>query len=93
LAVWPVKEPQRMFGPEFGQEAQRQLTVCNACRYCEGFCAVFPAIQLRTSFDSGDIAYLANVCHDCRMCYDARMFARVRDQHSEITADGRKQTY
>lgn len=24
-------------------EANRQLTICNACRYCEGYCAVFPA--------------------------------------------------
>ena len=25
-------------------EVQRQMTICNACRYCEGFCAVFPAM-------------------------------------------------
>ena len=24
-------------------EVARQLQICNACRYCEGFCAVFPA--------------------------------------------------
>ena len=23
-------------------EVARQLQICNACRYCEGFCAVFP---------------------------------------------------
>ena len=26
-------------------EADRQLTICNACRYCEGYCAVFPALE------------------------------------------------
>ncbi|MEN9982830.1 MAG: Citrate utilization protein, partial [Pseudomonadota bacterium] len=26
------------------QEVARQLQICNACRYCEGFCAVFPAM-------------------------------------------------
>ncbi len=26
-------------------EAERQMTICNSCRYCEGFCAVFPAME------------------------------------------------
>jgi citrate/tricarballylate utilization protein len=56
-------------------EAARQLTVCNACRYCEGYCPVFPAIEIRRSFDSQDICYLANLCHDCRACYNACMYA------------------
>ena len=55
-------------------EAERQLLVCNACRYCEGYCAVFPEASARTAFTTGDVTYLANLCHDCRMCYDACMF-------------------
>ncbi len=55
-------------------ELDRQLAVCNACRYCEGYCATFGAAQLRTTIGSADAAYLANLCHDCRMCYDACMF-------------------
>jgi len=55
-------------------ELDRQLSVCNACRYCEGFCAMFGAAQLRTAIGSNDVAYLANLCHDCRMCFDACMF-------------------
>jgi citrate/tricarballylate utilization protein len=31
-------------------EVSRQLQICNACRYCEGFCAVFPAMTRRLSF-------------------------------------------
>ncbi|MEA7586048.1 hypothetical protein ONO39_27010, partial [Salmonella enterica subsp. enterica serovar Anatum] len=27
-------------------EVERVMQVCNACRYCEGFCAVFPAMTL-----------------------------------------------
>ena len=27
-------------------EAARMLQICNACRYCEGFCAVFPAMTI-----------------------------------------------
>jgi citrate/tricarballylate utilization protein len=55
-------------------EAQRQLTICNACRYCEGYCAVFPALELRTDLTVGDVNYLANLCHDCRACVDACMY-------------------
>ncbi|MYF87928.1 MAG: 4Fe-4S ferredoxin, partial [Boseongicola sp. SB0676_bin_33] len=25
-------------------EARRQADICNACRYCEGYCSVFPAM-------------------------------------------------
>jgi citrate/tricarballylate utilization protein len=57
------------------REIDRQLSVCNACRYCEGYCAVFPAAELLTSFNDGAVTYLANLCHDCRNCYDACMFA------------------
>ncbi len=60
---------------ELFKEAERQLTICNACRYCEGYCAVFPALELRRSFAEGDIAYLAHLCHDCRACYYACMYA------------------
>ena len=35
--------------PELVEEAQRVLAICNACRYCEGYCAVFPALQRRLS--------------------------------------------
>lgn len=54
-------------------EADRQITICNACRYCEGYCAVFPAIERRATFTPGDIAHLSNLCHDCRACYYACM--------------------
>ena len=53
------------------KDAARQLTVCNACRYCEGYCAVFPALERRTSYDRDAVAYIANLCHDCRDCYYA----------------------
>lgn len=57
------------------QEAERQMIVCNACRYCEGFCAVFQAMELRRQFSRGDLLYLANLCHDCRACYYACQYA------------------
>jgi len=56
-------------------EADRQLTICNACRYCEGYCAVFPALERRVNLLDGDITHLADLCHDCRDCYTACMYA------------------
>ena len=50
-------------------EADRLMTVCNACRYCEGLCAVFPAMEMRRTFNDGDLNYLANLCHQCGACY------------------------
>jgi citrate/tricarballylate utilization protein len=56
------------------EEANRQLIICNACRYCEGFCPVFRAIEMRREFGKGDVFYLSNLCHDCRACYYACMY-------------------
>ncbi len=52
-------------------EARRQIEICNACRYCEGYCAVFPAITRQRAFADGDITQLANLCHNCRGCFYA----------------------
>ena len=60
-----------------GNEAEvaRVLQICNACRYCEGFCAVFPAMTRRLEFDKSDIHYLANLCHNCGACLHACQYA------------------
>ena len=60
---------------EVMQDARRAMEICNACRYCEGFCAVFPAMELRREFSNGDLSYLANLCHNCRGCYYACQYA------------------
>jgi citrate/tricarballylate utilization protein len=56
-------------------EADRLMTVCNSCRYCEGLCAVFPAMEMRRSFSDGDLNYLANLCHACGACYTDCQFS------------------
>ncbi|TPG60589.1 tricarballylate utilization 4Fe-4S protein TcuB [Roseomonas nepalensis] len=56
-------------------EARRAMEVCNACRYCEGFCAVFPAMTMRREFSTGDLSYIANLCHNCKGCYYACQYA------------------
>jgi citrate/tricarballylate utilization protein len=55
-------------------EAERLMTVCNSCRYCEGLCAVFPAMEMRRVFLEGDLNLLANLCHGCGACYDDCQF-------------------
>src|SRR3954471_744129 len=57
------------------EEAGRLMTVCNSCRYCEGLCAVFPAMELRRAFSDGDLNYLANLCHGCGACYTDCQFS------------------
>lgn len=56
-------------------EVARQMQICNACRYCEGFCAVFPAMTRRLEFAKADVNYLANLCHNCGACYHACQYA------------------
>lgn len=56
-------------------EVERQMTICNACRYCEGFCAVFPAMTRHLEFGQADIHYLANLCHNCGACLTACQYA------------------
>ncbi|MDC1240864.1 4Fe-4S ferredoxin, partial [Litorivicinus sp.] len=56
------------------EEANRQLSVCNACRYCEGFCASFQAMTRYRSFNESTIKQMANLCHNCQACYHSCQF-------------------
>ena len=85
-----------MPAPETLAEARRVMTLCNACRYCEGFCAVFQAMELRTVFADDDLNYLANLCHDCRGCWYACQYAPPHPfdiNVPRVLADLRLQTY
>jgi citrate/tricarballylate utilization protein len=82
---------QRLF-----REAERQLTICNACRYCEGLCPVFPALERRSMFLTGDVVYLANLCHDCRACMPACPYTEPHELNVDIPlimAQVRRETY
>jgi len=73
-----------------------QLEVCNACRYCEGYCAVFPALERRQRFRPSDVVFLANLCHDCRACFYACMYAPPHEFGVNIPkalAEVRERTY
>jgi citrate/tricarballylate utilization protein len=58
-----------MLPPDLLEEGQHLMTVCNACRYCEGFCAVWKAMETRLIFKEEDLNYLSNLCHNCGECY------------------------
>ena len=78
------------------EEAQRVLAICNACRYCEGYCAVFPALERRLAFDEGDVHYLANLCHNCGSCLYACQYAPPHEfqlNFPRVLAQVRKETY
>jgi citrate/tricarballylate utilization protein len=57
------------------REGARMATVCNSCRYCEEYCAVFPAITRRGTFARADLDYLAHLCHNCGECLYACQYA------------------
>ncbi|CBS87202.1 tricarballylate utilization 4Fe-4S protein TcuB [Azospirillum lipoferum] len=56
-------------------EARRALEICNACQYCNGYCAVFRALKSRRQVGTADMLFLANLCHNCRSCYHACQYA------------------
>ncbi|WP_448168620.1 tricarballylate utilization 4Fe-4S protein TcuB [Burkholderia ambifaria] len=57
------------------REVSRIMQICNACRYCEGFCAVFPAMTRRLEFGRADVHLLANLCHNCGACLHSCQYA------------------
>ncbi len=77
-------------------EAQRVLAICNACRYCEGYCAVFPALERRLAFAESDVHYLANLCHNCGSCLYACQYAPPHEfqvDFPRLMAEVRVETY
>jgi citrate/tricarballylate utilization protein len=57
------------------READRIMTICNACRYCEGHCATMRAMERRLSFTEQDLRYLAALCHNCGSCFHHCQYA------------------
>ena len=81
---------------DLAAEAERLMVVCNACRYCEGHCAVFPAMELRLAFPHRDLRYLANLCHGCGSCFHHCQYAPPHEfdvNVPKVFAELRRQTY
>lgn len=67
-------------------EAERQLSICNSCRYCEGYCAAFQGLTRYRSFDTATVSHLANLCHNCRGCYYACQYTEPHEFNLNIPA-------
>jgi len=77
-------------------EVSRIMQICNACRYCEGFCAVFPAMTRRLEFGRADVHFLSNLCHNCGACLHACQYAPPHEFAVNVPkamAQVRMQTY
>ncbi|WP_174363265.1 tricarballylate utilization 4Fe-4S protein TcuB [uncultured Caballeronia sp.] len=77
-------------------EVSRIMQICNACRYCEGFCAVFPAMTRRLEFGRADVHFLSNLCHNCGACLHACQYAPPHEFGVNVPkamAEVRLQTY
>ena len=91
-----IQEASDLTNAAAEQEVARIMQICNACRYCEGFCAVFPAMTRRIDFASADVHYLANLCHNCGACLHACQYAPPHDFAVNVPlamARVRKETY
>ena len=81
---------------ELFAEAERQLNICNSCRYCAGYCPVWPALELRTELTRADLTHLANLCHDCQDCFTACMYTPPHEfgvNPPKVFAELRERTY
>lgn len=67
-------------------EAVRQLSICNSCRYCEGYCGTFQALTRYRDFDVPTVTHLANLCHNCRGCYYACQYTEPHEFALNIPA-------
>ena len=91
-----IQEASEITNTQSEQEVARMMQICNACRYCEGFCAVFPAMTRRIEFNPTDVHYLANLCHNCGACLHACQYAPPHEFAVNIPmamARVRKETY
>ena len=57
------------------EEVARQMAICNACRDCQGFFAVFPAMTRQLEYTPADNHAMANLCHNCGACLHACQYA------------------
>ena len=77
-------------------EGRRQLDICNSCRYCAGYCPVWPELETVTELTPGDLTHLSNLCHDCNDCFTACMYTAPHEfalNPPKLFAEVRERTY
>ncbi len=91
-----MRSPELLPLEKLVAEGQRMLAICNACRYCKGYCPVFPALQRRLEFGENELHYLANLCHNCGACFHACQYAPPHEfqlNFPRLLAQVRVETY
>ncbi len=81
---------------EIYHDLRRSCVVCNSCRYCEGLCATFPAMEKYRDFKKSDLDYLANLCHQCSECFYDCQYAPPHEFNVSLPAQfarARKESY
>ena len=81
---------------EIRSEARRTFEICNACRYCEGFCAVFQEMTDHRTFKDATLDHLANLCHNCTACFHACQYKPPHEfaiDVPQVLAELRPQTW
>jgi citrate/tricarballylate utilization protein len=78
------RTPSRWTLTEVMRKAEHEMVVCNACRYCEAYCPVFHAMEQRVTFQSADLTYLANLCHNCGECLYACQYAPPHEFNIDV---------
>src|SRR5262245_9550105 len=66
------------------RNAEHEMVVCNACRYCEAYCPVFQAMEQRVTFAPADLTYLAHLCHNCGECLYACQYAPPHEFNMDV---------
>jgi len=75
------KRHPSMLTAELLEEGKHLMTVCNACRYCEGYCAVWKSMETRTVFEERDLNYLSNSAQLQRVLLFMPVFSTASVQH------------
>lgn len=92
--IWTIKETKD--DSNIYTIATKSCVICNSCRYCEGLCAVFPAMEKYREFSDKQIDYLANLCHQCSECFYDCQYAPPHEFNVSIPtqfAEIRKESY
>lgn len=94
----PAGDARRVLSGELLARANHEFGLCSSCGLCKRMCAVFPVAERRRSLTSGDVAFLANLCHDCRACHAICPF-KAKSRHGRgidipaLLSEVRSETY
>ena len=66
-------------------KARHQAKICNACRFCESNCWVFPELHHKRAFLDCELTQRAILCHNCRGFYYACQYTAQHESDSNLS--------